>query len=60
MPSQLWKFQAFPEMPSHFWKCVISAIACNIYTCLGQKKKLPLLLCVLKEYLIRIDNELID
>ncbi len=31
MPSQLQKFQAFPEMPSHFRKCVISAIACDKY-----------------------------
>ncbi len=31
MPRQLRKLQAFPEMPSHFRKCVISAIACDIY-----------------------------
>ncbi len=30
MTMQLKKVQAFPEMPSHFQKCVISAIACNI------------------------------
>jgi hypothetical protein len=26
------KLQTFLEIPSHFWKCVISAIACDICT----------------------------
>ncbi len=30
MPRQLRKLQAFPEMPSHLRKCLISAIACDI------------------------------
>ena len=33
MPRQFQKLQAFPEMPRDFWKCLISAIPCNIYTC---------------------------
>ena len=32
MPRQLRKLQAFPEMPRHFRKCLISAIPCDIYT----------------------------
>ncbi len=31
MPRQLRKLQAFSEMTRHFQKCVISAIACDIY-----------------------------
>ncbi len=31
MPRQLRKLQTFPEMTRHFRKCVISAIACDIY-----------------------------
>jgi len=36
MPRQLRKLQAFPEMTRHFRKCVISAIACDIYNCENQ------------------------
>ena len=32
MPRQLWKLQAFPELPRHLRKCLISAIPCDIYT----------------------------
>jgi hypothetical protein len=31
MPRQLRKLQSFPEMTRHFRKCLISAIACDIY-----------------------------
>ena len=31
MPRHLWKLQAFPELPRHFRKCLISSIACDSY-----------------------------
>jgi len=31
LPRQLRKIQAFPELPRHFRKCLISANACDIY-----------------------------
>jgi hypothetical protein len=40
MPRQLRELQAFPELPRHFWKCLISANACDIYRWIYYSKRI--------------------
>ncbi len=47
MPGQLWKPQAFPELPRHFRKCQISANAYDIYTGINTNIFYDIILLVL-------------